>query len=71
MLGNDDFRTGQWDDAQRLLDEANELCDVHGYRARRDALREHHDDRDRQSATTLTSLPHARSPRSSPTRLIR
>jgi DNA-binding CsgD family transcriptional regulator/ABC-type transport system involved in cytochrome c biogenesis ATPase subunit len=33
MLGNDDFRTGQWDDAQRLLDEANELCDVHGYRA--------------------------------------
>jgi ATP/maltotriose-dependent transcriptional regulator MalT len=32
LLGNDDFRSGQWDDAQRLLDEANELCDVHGYR---------------------------------------
>jgi DNA-binding CsgD family transcriptional regulator len=32
MLGHDDFRSGQWDDAQRLLDEADELCDVHGYR---------------------------------------
>jgi DNA-binding CsgD family transcriptional regulator len=32
MLGHDDFRSGQWDEAQRLLDEANELCDVHGYR---------------------------------------
>jgi ATP/maltotriose-dependent transcriptional regulator MalT len=32
MLGHDDFRSGQWDEAQRLLDEADELCDVHGYR---------------------------------------
>src|SRR5258705_833911 len=32
MLGHDDFRSGQWDEARRLLDEANELCDVHGYR---------------------------------------
>jgi DNA-binding CsgD family transcriptional regulator/tetratricopeptide (TPR) repeat protein len=32
MLGHDDFRSGQWDEAQRLLDEAIELCDVHGYR---------------------------------------
>jgi DNA-binding CsgD family transcriptional regulator len=32
LLGIDDFWTGQWDDAQRLIDEANELCDVHGYR---------------------------------------
>jgi ATP/maltotriose-dependent transcriptional regulator MalT len=32
VLGLDDFRSGQWDEAQRLLDEATELCDVHGYR---------------------------------------
>jgi ATP/maltotriose-dependent transcriptional regulator MalT len=32
LLGIDDFWTGQWDDAQRLIDEANGLCDVHGYR---------------------------------------
>jgi DNA-binding CsgD family transcriptional regulator len=32
LLGVDDWRSGQWDEAQRLLDEANELCDVHGYR---------------------------------------
>jgi DNA-binding CsgD family transcriptional regulator len=33
LLGIDDFWTGQWDDAQRLIDEASGLCDVHGYRA--------------------------------------
>jgi DNA-binding CsgD family transcriptional regulator len=32
LLANDDYRSGEWDDAQRLLDEANELCEVHGYR---------------------------------------
>jgi DNA-binding CsgD family transcriptional regulator len=32
LLGIDDYWSGQWDEAQRLLDEADELCDVHGYR---------------------------------------
>jgi DNA-binding CsgD family transcriptional regulator len=32
LLGMDDFWTGQWDDAQRLIEEADELCDAYGYR---------------------------------------
>jgi DNA-binding CsgD family transcriptional regulator/tetratricopeptide (TPR) repeat protein len=32
LLGVDDYWSGQWDEAHRLLDEADELCDVHGYR---------------------------------------
>jgi DNA-binding CsgD family transcriptional regulator/tetratricopeptide (TPR) repeat protein/energy-coupling factor transporter ATP-binding protein EcfA2 len=32
LLGVDDFWSGQWDEAERLLDEATALCDVHGYR---------------------------------------
>jgi DNA-binding CsgD family transcriptional regulator len=32
LLAIDDFWTGQWDDAQRLIDDANEFCDVEGYR---------------------------------------
>jgi ATP/maltotriose-dependent transcriptional regulator MalT len=32
VLAVDDFWTGQWDDAQRLIDDANEFCDVEGYR---------------------------------------
>jgi DNA-binding CsgD family transcriptional regulator len=31
MLGVDDYWSGQWDDAQSLLDEANALCHIHGY----------------------------------------
>jgi len=32
LLGVDDYWSGQWDEAHRLLDEANALCDVNGYR---------------------------------------
>jgi DNA-binding CsgD family transcriptional regulator len=32
LLGVDDFWAGQWDDAQPVIDEAVELCTVHGYR---------------------------------------
>jgi DNA-binding CsgD family transcriptional regulator len=32
LLGVDDYWSGQWDEAHRLLDEADALCDVHGYR---------------------------------------
>jgi DNA-binding CsgD family transcriptional regulator len=31
-LAWDDFWTGEWDEAQRLADEAVELCESHGYR---------------------------------------
>jgi DNA-binding CsgD family transcriptional regulator len=32
LLGADDYSGGEWDEAQRLLNEANDLCDAHGYR---------------------------------------
>jgi DNA-binding CsgD family transcriptional regulator len=32
VLATDDFWTGQWDDAQRLIDDANEFCNAEGYR---------------------------------------
>ena len=32
VLAVDDFWSGQWDEADRLLDEADELCVVRGYR---------------------------------------
>jgi DNA-binding CsgD family transcriptional regulator len=32
LLGVDDYWSGQWDEADRLLDEADELCSAHGYR---------------------------------------
>jgi DNA-binding CsgD family transcriptional regulator len=32
LLGVDDYWSGQWVEAERLLDEAIALCDVHGYR---------------------------------------
>jgi ATP/maltotriose-dependent transcriptional regulator MalT len=32
LLGADDYSIGEWDEAQRLLNEANDLCDAHGYR---------------------------------------
>jgi len=32
LLGVDDYWSGQWDEAHRLFDEADELCVVYGYR---------------------------------------
>jgi len=32
-LGYDDLETGQWDDAERVVDEAIQVCDAHGYQA--------------------------------------
>ena len=32
LIGFDEFLTGEWDDAERLSDEALRLCDRHGYR---------------------------------------
>jgi DNA-binding CsgD family transcriptional regulator len=32
VLATDDFWTGQWDDAQRLINDANEFCNAEGYR---------------------------------------
>ncbi|HET7047959.1 MAG TPA: AAA family ATPase [Solirubrobacteraceae bacterium] len=34
LLVHDDFWTGQWDEAQQLIDEANALCEAHGYQVR-------------------------------------
>jgi DNA-binding CsgD family transcriptional regulator len=31
QLANDDFKTGQWDEAEQLADEALALCEAHGY----------------------------------------
>jgi hypothetical protein len=31
LVGQDDFHTGRWDEAQQLVDEGLQLCDAHGY----------------------------------------